>query len=296
MISKAIYYQAFIPKYNILNNGIDFTRTLQSINKYEDGFNVIIFHNSIFSKFNSYLFSRKCNRINAGIYNSELIENNNSNLFNINYSCPIITINLNKIEDLLRNNKIKFFILDIENILKKNHANENFIENKLNQIKSIILNTNINNINISSSQIVLKLISLISYIKICYECSNTNTHNYYVLKELNKYISNIVENVTNYVSFKSLKYNSINNFYKKILSINDFLNTNLLVFRKNFQICFAKYLFHLYTVNILKVIKYIFLSLINIFLYFLIYLFLIIFILISTIIKISIDILVYILT
>lgn len=43
MISKAIYYQAFIPKYNILNNGIDFTRTLQSINKYEDGFNVIIF-------------------------------------------------------------------------------------------------------------------------------------------------------------------------------------------------------------------------------------------------------------
>lgn len=296
MISKAIYYQAFIPKYNILNNGIDFTRTLQSINRYEDGFNIIIFHNNIFSKFNSYLFSKKCNRINAGIYNSELIEGNNSNLFNINYDYPIITINLNKIEDLLRNNKIKFFILDIENILKKNHSNENFIENKLNQIKSIILNTNINNINISSSQIVLKLISLISYIKVCYECSNINTHNYYVLKELNKYISNIAENVTNYVAFRSLKYNRINNFYKKILNINDFLNTNLLILRKNFQIYFAKNLFHLYTLNILKAIKYIFLSLINIFLYFLIYLFTIIFILISTFLKISIDIFIYILT
>lgn len=294
MISKAIYYHTFIPKYNVLNNGIDFTRTLQSINRDEIGFNLIISSNkNIFlGHLISYLFTDKKNRITSGIYNGELISNN-QNLFNIQNNYQIIIADLNKIAYLLKNNRINRFILDIEYILDKSNYHNSFIKYKLGDIKHIIRNTNIENINICSSQIVLKLLSLITYIKLLHEYT-LDRNNLKVLSSLNKLISPIIQNVTNHVTFRSLKYKSVNKIYTKILKFNDYLRFNICKFKFNAQICFADYLYNIYLLNFVKSIKSILSFLINIIMYVLSHLLIIIFMLISTIIKISIDLIVYI--
>lgn len=288
MISQAIYYQTFIPSQYVINNGLDFTRILQSINSRTDGFNLILASNwnGLIGNFLSYILSDSSNIIGPGIYMSSIIGTRNENFLSLDLNYPIIMVDINKVESLLRNNRIKKFILDTEKIISKADPNSSFyesIDKRIQEIKNIIQTTNLENFKIHSSQIILKLVCIFSYTKMLSEtlpCSKVPA-----LLEFNNYTTLFIKDVTRDLGFKSLNYKVIKNFYIVLHNLYIKLVNYLLRFRLNSQIYFAKYLSSIYFFNIASAFNSLFLTIWSINMYILVYLLVVLFILISIFIK-----------
>ena len=189
----------------------------------------------------------------------------------------------------MKNNRIRKFILDTENILSKSNEKNHFykvIKKKIQEIRSIIKMTNIENFNIYSSQIVLKLICILAYTKMLSEILPGNKND--TITELNNYMGTFVRNATNDLGFKGLRYKYIRSFYTALYNIYSKLSNSFLKFKFDTQIYVAKCLQSIYLINIIDAIKYMFFTFINLNVYFLIYLILVLFILVSIFAKFTI--------
>lgn len=295
MTSNATYYRTFISDFNLETQGVDFVRRIQSINREDNGFNLIIEHNKlpILNSALSYLFADKSDIIHPGI-NEGTHLHYNKEFINLNF--PILKINLDKTKQLLKENRIGKFISNFEKTFKKSNVNHNKliysnINKYLSDTKHLISNTNLKNILVITKHIMLKLVYLFTYTKLLYEKSISNHNSLFlssdikVIKDLNNLINPYIQNVTNNIEFKVLKYNFCNKLFIFIKKSSDFFNYKLDNYKFNSQIDVVSFLRSLYYNHIINAFKSFMSFLKNLSLYFLISFFAILFLVIAIIIK-----------